>query len=114
MIFLYTAIIFPAGIVFIFTEGILFAIRFVGTAMLPCIAMAGLKWGVLMGDRQQKIGVPLVAVLLLAFSYWLSNGVSIQIFGHHLSGFVLALIGAFIGLTGIPLSWAGPAPPHSN
>jgi hypothetical protein len=124
MVVLYTLAIFGMGVALIFTSGIVFVLYFVGTAMIPCVAVTGLKWGILRGDRQQRIGVPLVAVLLLAFGYWLSSDLSIFIFGHHLSGFALFLIGAFIGLVGVPLSWGGllrrtqtrtlPVDPHSQ
>jgi hypothetical protein len=103
----YTLIVVGITIAFIFQNGLVFALCFLGTAMIPCIAVAGMKWGILMGDRQQKIGVPLVALALLGFAYWLSSAVSIQIGGTQLSGLVVGLIGAFIGLFGVPLSWGG-------
>ena len=109
MIVPYQLVIFGLGIGFIFTNGIVFALYFVGTTTIPCIAVAGIKWGIFRGDRQERIGVPLVGILLLAFAYWLSTRVSILILGHHLSGLALALIGAFIGLIGVPLSWGGSA-----
>jgi len=114
MVALFTLAVFGIGISFIFTTGLLFGICFIGAAMVPCIAIAGMKWGILRGDRQQRIGVPLVATLLLAFAYWLSTGVSVHIMGHHLSGLALALIGAFIGLVGVPVSWGGSAPSNSS
>jgi hypothetical protein len=110
VIILYTLAVFGVGIAFIFTNGIVFALCFLGTTMVPCIAVAGMKWGFLRGDKQQKVGVPLVAIALLGFAYWLSTGVSIQVMGHHLSGLALGLIGAFIGLVGVPLSWGGSTP----
>jgi len=73
--------------------------------MIPCIATVGMKWGILLGDRQQKVAVPLVTLLLLAFAYWLSRSVSLQVFGYRLSGLVVVMIGAFVGLVGVPLSW---------
>ena len=105
MVVLYTLAIFGVGTAFIFTNGVVFALCFLGTAMVPCIAVAGMRWGLSRGDKQQRVGVPLVAIALLAFAYWLSTGVSIQIVGHHLSGLALGLIGAFIGFVGVPLSW---------
>jgi hypothetical protein len=114
MIMLYTLAVFGIGTAIIFTGGFVFALCFVGTAMIPCIAVAGMKWGLLRGDRQQRIGVPLVAIMLLIFVYWLSTGVSIQVMGYHLSGLTLALIGGFVGLVGIPLSWGGSGPSNSN
>jgi hypothetical protein len=106
LVVFYTLAVFWMAITFIFTKDIVSALRFFGTAMIPLVAIAGLKWGVLKGDREQKIGVPLVAILLLAFAYWLSTGVSIQLFGYNLSGLELGLAGGFVGLVGVPLSWA--------
>ncbi len=63
-----------------------------------------------MGDSQQKIGVPLLAVCLLLFAYWISGDVFITIVSTEISGFTLGLIGAFVGLVGVPLSWAGSTP----
>jgi hypothetical protein len=105
VIVLYTLAIFGVAIAFIFINGVVFALYFLGTAMVPCIAVAGMKWGLLRGDKQQRVGVPLVAIALLVFAYWLSTGVSIQIMGHQVSGLALGLIGALIGLVGVPLSW---------
>ncbi len=103
---LYFLAILGIAVVFVFKNGVAFALSFLGTAIIPCVAIAGMKWGLMKGDRQQRIGVPIVALLLLAFAYWLSTGVSVQVFGHNLSGLTLGIIGSVIGLIGIPLSWA--------
>jgi hypothetical protein len=55
--------------------------------MLPSIAVAGMKWGLVFGDNQQKVGVPFIAVLLLGFACWLSTYVSLNIGAAHVSGF---------------------------
>jgi len=114
MVMFYTLAIFGMAIAFMFTKDIVSAFSFFGTAMIPLVAVAGLKWGVLRGDSEQKIGVPLVAILLLAFAYWLSTGVSIQIFGYNLNGLVLGIAGSFVGLVGIPLSWAASSTSASS
>ena len=102
----YTLAVFGVAIAFIFANFLVFALAFVGTSMLPCLAVAGAKWSILKGDGQQKIVGQVFSALLLALAYWLSNGVSIQLFGYHLSGVTIGLIGALVGLVGVPLSWA--------
>ena len=103
-------IIVPVAIVFAFKNGLGFALCFFGTAAVPCIAVAGGRWGLLAGDPQQKIGVPIVALLLLAFAYWLSSHVSVTAFGVQISGLTLLIISCIIGLLGVPLSWGGRVP----
>jgi len=96
---------------FIFSNGILFALKFVAVAMIPCCAVGAMKWGVIAGDKQQKIGVPLVGLILLAFPYWLSSDVWLSAFGHYISGLALFGISAVIGIIGLPLAWGGTAKP---
>ena len=98
--------IFTLSVIIIFTKGFLFALCFLGTCSLPCVAVAGGKWGILRGDMAQKIGVPVIAVGILAFAYWLSKSVGVEVFGLYLSGFALWLISATFGLIGVPLEWA--------
>jgi hypothetical protein len=102
---LYALVIFVVGVIFVFDNGIAFALRFFGTAMVPAVAIVGMKWGLVKGDAQQKVGVPLIALALLAFAYWLSTGVSVQIGGYHLNGWAVGLIGVFVGLAS-STSWA--------
>jgi hypothetical protein len=109
----WSLIVFPVAVVFAFQHGLLFALGFLGTSWIPCIAVAGAKWGVIRGDRQQRIGVPVVAALLLAFAYWLSTGVEVLVFGHIISGLTLFLISAVLGLT-VPLAMGGAAVRRSN
>lgn len=106
---LYFLIVLCIAVVFIFKNGVIFALSFLAVTMIPCIAIAAAKWGVMRGDAQQKLFVPVVALLLLAFAYWLSPGVSVNVASVHLSGFVLMLIGGFVGLVGVPLRWAEQA-----
>jgi hypothetical protein len=100
-------IVTPVAIVFAFKIGFVFALCFFGTVAIPCVAVAGARWGVLAGDKQQKIGVPIVGLLLLAFAYWLSTYVSVKVFGVRVSGLILLIISGVIGLIGVPLSWGG-------
>ena len=105
MVRLYTLAIFCITTAFLFVNGIAFALSFFGAALLPCVAVAGAKWGILRGDRQQKIGVPVIGVMLLAFAYWLSTGISVRLFGLNLSGLSFVVIGSLIGLVGVPIAW---------
>jgi hypothetical protein len=100
-------VVAPVAAVFVFKIGLVFALCFLGTAWLPCIAVAGARWGLLAGDRGQKIGVPIVALMLLAFAYWLSTYVSVTAFAVHISGLTLLIISCVIGLIGVPLAWGG-------
>ena len=68
-----------------------------GASFLAVVAAGGLKFGLFWGDSAQKIGVPIVAVLLLAFAYWLSGGFAAQLFGVALSGEAWAIIGGLVG-----------------
>jgi len=99
-----------AAIVLIFKNGMAFALCFLGVAAIPCVAIAGAKWGLASGDTQQKFGVPLVAALLLGFSYWLSTSVSLRLFGFDINGLTIGIISAAIGLIRVPASWGGAKP----
>ena len=103
----YSLIVFAAAIGFVFSNGILFALNFLGAAYLPLIAAAGIKWGLVAGDSQQKVGVPIVGLILLGLGYWLSRDVSLQLFGYHVSGLTLVIIGALVGFIAIPTAWGG-------
>ena len=94
------------ALIFAFTNGITYALAFLGTCLIPEIAVAGIRWGLIHGDKQQRIGTPLVGLVLLAFGFWLSTGVSLHIFGFTVSGIALASIGAVLGFC-VPLSWGG-------
>jgi hypothetical protein len=78
--------------------GIISALCLFGTSMISFTAAGGLKFGILWGDKAQKIGVPLLAVLFLAFAYWLFSGFSVQLLGYHLSGLTWGIIGVVIGI----------------
>lgn len=45
MVIFYTLAVSGIGIGFIFANGLIFALCYYGAAMLPCIAVAGMKWG---------------------------------------------------------------------
>jgi hypothetical protein len=65
MIGLYVLAMMGIAMVLLVNDGIALAVSFYGAALLPCIAVAGAKWGSLKGDGQQKISVPLIGVVLL-------------------------------------------------
>jgi hypothetical protein len=69
-----------------------------GTSFISLVAAGGFKFGLLWGDNQQRIGVPLVALVLFALAYWLSAGFGVQIFGYHFSGLEWGALGAAIGI----------------
>lgn len=102
---LYFVVVLVCTIVFVFQTGILFALSFLGTTALPLIAVAAGKWGIARGDKQQKIGIPIIALILVAAAYWLSLGVSITLFQVHLSGLALLVVSGAIGLL-VPLDTA--------
>jgi len=106
MAVVYVLAIFGVAVALAFKVSVAIAFYFFVASMISCVAAAGFKWGLLRGDKQQRIGVPIVAILLLGFAYWLSSGVSLEIFGHHVSGLVCCLIGAAVGLLGVPLAAA--------
>ena len=109
----YTIAVFSVAIAFMFSNGIGFALSFLGAAWIPCCAIGAIKLGIIAGDKQQKVGVPLVGLIPLAFGYWLSGKVDLHVFGHHLSGFGLFIVSCVIGLT-VPLAWGGGIPQKSN
>jgi hypothetical protein len=85
--------------------GVLVGLTAFSASFLAVVAAGGLKFGLFLGDRAQKIGVPIVAVLLLTFAYWLSGGFSVQLFGVALSGEAWAIIGGLVGLVCVPADW---------
>jgi TPR repeat protein len=83
-----------------------------GTSFVSLIAAGGLKFGLLRGDKAQRIGVRLVALVLFALACWLSSGLSVQVLGYSLSGIMWGAIGAIIGIISIdqrttPNRWPG-------
>lgn len=113
MVVYYTLAVFGVAFAFVFSNGILFALSFLAVALLPCWAVGAAKCGIMAGDKQQRIGVPLVALLPLAFAYWLSGGVELHAFGYPVSGLALLIVSCLLGLT-VPLRWGGPVPGNSN
>jgi hypothetical protein len=74
-----------------------FALCLFGTSMLSLTAAGGLKFGLFWGDKSQRIGVPIVALLIFAVAHWLSGGFSVQLFGYYISGLTWGIVGAVIG-----------------
>lgn len=103
---LYLLAILSLTAILVFKNGILFALGFLGTTMIPCIATMAAKWGIIRGDARQKLFVPAFALLLLWVAYWLSRSVSLDAGGIHLPGIALLAIGGIVGLVGVPLRWA--------
>jgi hypothetical protein len=65
----------------------------IATSFLFLVAGGGLKASLWWGDKAQKIGGSVVAVLLAALAQWLSSGFSVQLFGHPLSGGLWGWVG---------------------
>jgi hypothetical protein len=95
-IYVIASVVLTAGMVF--RGDIWNSLCLGGTSLLALVAAGGLKFGILWGDRAQKIGVPLVACVLLVLAFWLSSGFSVELFGYQLSGLMWAAAGAVIGL----------------
>jgi hypothetical protein len=89
------------SLVFIVRDGITFALCFLGTVILPTVAVGAFTWVQMFGDNQQKFGIPIIAVILLGFAYWLSTNVSLGLYGYNVDGFILLAISATIGLLGV-------------
>jgi hypothetical protein len=65
----------------------------IAASSLFLVAGGGLKASLWWGDKAQKIGGSVVAVLLAALAQWLSSGFSVQLFGQPLSGELWGWIG---------------------
>jgi hypothetical protein len=65
----------------------------IAASSLFLVAGGGLKASLWWGDKAQKIGGSVVAVLLAALAQWLSSGFSVQLFGQSLSGGLWGWIG---------------------
>jgi hypothetical protein len=84
-----------------------------GTSLLSLVAAGGLKFGILWGDKAQKIGVLLVAFALLVLAYWLSSGFSVEVFGYQVSGLMWGAAGASIGLLCVDRRMASQSRPSN-
>jgi hypothetical protein len=82
-------------------------------------AGGGWKASLLWGNKAQKIGGSVVAVLIVALAQWLSSGFSVHVFGYALSGaawgwigFIICFVFATRTLTGqsVPAKAALPSP----
>jgi hypothetical protein len=63
------------------------------TSSLFLMAGGGWKASLLWGEKAQKIGGSVVALLIVALAQWLSSGFSVHLFGHALSGATWGWIG---------------------
>ena len=77
---LWVLVTFTVAAVFAFQNSIGFAVTFLGTCWLPCFVVGTAKWGLMRGDRSQKVVVPIIAAVVLAFAYWLSTKVEVPYF----------------------------------
>ena len=78
--------------------GLLVGVYTFAASSLGVTAGGGLKFGLLWGDKQQRIGVPVVAILLIALVLWLGSGFSVTMFGRIIGGEIWGIIGVVIGL----------------
>ena len=88
-------------LIVIFRDGFAIALCFLGTTILPTVAVGAFTWAQMFGDNQQRFGSPVIGVILLGFAYWLSTNVSLELYGYHVNGFALFAISAAIGLFGV-------------
>lgn len=108
-IYVIASVVLTVGMVF--RGDIWNALRLGGTSVLSLVAAGGLKFGILWGDRAQKIGVPLVAFAPLVLAYWLSSGFSEEVFGYQVSGLMWGAVGAAIGLLCVDRQMASQSRP---
>jgi TPR repeat protein len=67
-------------------------------SMLSLVAGGGLKASLRWGDRAQKIGGSVVALIIMGLAQWLATNFSVWLFGNFLSGDLWCWIGFAIGL----------------
>jgi hypothetical protein len=67
-------------------------------SMLSLVAGGGLKAALRWGDKTQKIGGFVVAILIFALAQWLATNFSVWLFGSHLGGNLWCWIGFAIGV----------------
>jgi hypothetical protein len=68
------------------------------SSFLSLLSGGGLKASLLWGNKAQKIGGSVVALLIVGLARWLAEGFSVWLFGSHLSGDLWCWIGFAIGL----------------
>jgi hypothetical protein len=61
------------------------------TSLLYLVGGGGLKASLWWGDKTQKIGGSIFAVVLVCLAQWLSSGFSVHLFGYPLSGAALGV-----------------------
>jgi hypothetical protein len=76
-----------------FNAGLAAGFYAIATSSLSLVAGGGLKASLWWGDKAQKIGGSIVALLLVALVQWLSDGFSVGLFGHSVSGGAWGWIG---------------------
>lgn len=113
LIYIYVIASIVLTIDMVFRGDIWNALYLGGTSFLSLVGAGGLKFGIFWGDKEQKIGVPLIAFALLLLAYWLSSGFSVEIFGYQLSGLMWGAAGAVIGLLRVDRQMASQSGPSN-
>jgi hypothetical protein len=67
-------------------------------SMLSLVAGGGLKASLRWGDKAQKIGGSVVAILIVGIAQWLATNFSVWLFGSYIGGDIWCWIGFAIGL----------------
>ncbi len=88
-----TAIAIGAGM----SAGVWVALHAAGGCLLALSAGGGLRAS-LRGGRSQKIGGSLIALVILGFALWVSEGFSARLFGLSIGGPIWAAVGFLLCL----------------
>jgi len=83
------------------------------TSFFALVAGGGLKASLFWGDKTQKVGGPVVALIVVGLAQWLASGFSVWLFGDHLSGNLWCWIGFAIGLIFTTKKLAAPGTARS-
>lgn len=79
-------------------------------SFLSLVAGGGLKASVLWGDKAQKIGGAIVALLIAGLAQWAAESFSVGLFGNHIDGDLWCWIGFAVGLIFTSRKLAGAKP----
>jgi hypothetical protein len=109
---LWIALTLISAFVFAVTGEFWFALRFLAVCWLPCFAVGGMKWSILIGYNSERACGLIFGCLMLAVAGWICGGSALQVLGHNVSGFAILAISAAAGLTmpfTMPIPTQGPS-----
>ena len=105
----YTVLSFVLSIATIFHTGIVAGLCLFAVSIISLTATGIIKYSIVTGNKQQKLLFPIIAIIFLAFGYWLSKGLSVHLIFGQVSGLTWEIIGAMIGMF-IPALWVDKWP----